>query len=396
MIFDKFLKRKVTTAAALYPVEFPAGRSAFTPWSGDAYQNDIYRSALDAVCRNVAKLKPSHVIQNGEVRHEGPCRLNRILQNEPNPYMSSYDFLYKLTAHLFLYGNSFALINRDASGTVSEIYPLNVSRVEFLGDQDGGLFLKCGFRNGKQYVFPYGDVIHLRRHFNSDDLLGDPPDALSPALELAHTLDEGVVNSVQAGAHIRGLLQIEQIMSPELLRETKDQFVQDFLSVNNYGGIVATDKKGTFTPLNNNPTPIDPDELQFVKQKIFNSLGVSQEIVDGSYNEDQWAAFYESTLEPLALQMSLEFSRKIFSRRELSFGNQILFECNRLQFASSQTKTTLLTNLLPMGVLTINEAREVLNLPSVEDGDRRLQTLNVIDQANANKYQLGEGVSDGK
>ena len=41
-------------------------------------------------------------------------------------------------------------------------------------------------------------------------------------------------------------------------------------------------------------------------------------------------------------------------------------------------------------ITTVNQALEILNLPSVPDGDKRLQTLNVVDAAKANKYQLGE------
>ena len=119
-------------------------------------------------------------------------------------------------------------------------------------------------------------------------------------------------------------------------------------------------------------------------------MGVSERIVNSSYTEDEWAAFYESTIEPIALQLSLEFTRKIFNEREQSFGNQILFESGRLQFSSNATKINLISQLIPYGLLTINQALEILNLPQVEDGDKRLQTLNVVDAQKANKYQLSE------
>ena len=61
-----------------------------------------------------------------------------------------------------------------------------------------------------------------------------------------------------------------------------------------------------------------------------------------------------------------------------------------MQFSSNQTKVNLIKELIPYGLLTVNQALEILNLPSVPDGDKRLQTLNVVDAAKANKYQLGE------
>ena len=62
-----------------------------------------------------------------------------------------------------------------------------------------------------------------------------------------------------------------------------------------------------------------------------------------------------------------------------------------LQFASNKTKVDLIEKLMPYGLLTVNQALEILNLPAVEGGEKRLQTLNVIDAAKANQYQVGAG-----
>ena len=57
----------------------------------------------------------------------------------------------------------------------------------------------------------------------------------------------------------------------------------------------------------------------------------------------------------------------------------------------------MIKELVPYGLLTVNEAREILNLAPVEDGEKRLQTLNVVDASKANKYQLNENEEgDGK
>ena len=42
--------------------------SGMSVWNGSAYENDIYRSAVDAIARNAAKLKGVHVITNAEYR----------------------------------------------------------------------------------------------------------------------------------------------------------------------------------------------------------------------------------------------------------------------------------------------------------------------------------------
>ena len=237
-------------------------------------------------------------------------------------------------------------------------------------------------------MLPYADIIHLRRNFNSNDLLGDGNEALKPALQLAHTQNEGIISAINSGAQLRGILKRTQLANVEKLKDIQENFIKDYLTISNNGGIAVIDNASEYIPLDNKPYSIDERQLQAVKTKIYDYLGICEAIVNSSYDENQWAAFYESTIEPIALQLSLEFTRKIFNDRERAFGNSILFESGRLQFSSNATKVSLIKELMPYGLLTINQALEILNLPSVEGGEKRLQTLNVVSADEAHKYQM--------
>ena len=386
-LFDGILKRKEDNRIqAVRLVNEPT--AAFTSFTGDAYSNDIYRGAVDAIARNIGKLKGSHVIRYGDhEKIEGDCKLNRILQVRPNPYMSAYDLLYKLATHYYLYNNAFALLIRSGRN-LTGVYPITATNTEMLADAEGNLYCRFTFRSGKQFVFPYSDLIHLRRHFNSNDLLGNDNSALYPALELAQTQNEGIISGIKAGANIRGILKFTQLMGATQLQKAKADFVKDYLSVNNDGGVVATDQQMEYTPIENKPVILSADQTQEVKAKIYDYLGITENIVNSSYTEDQFSAFYESTIEPFAVALSMEFTAKIFNDREQAFGNSIMFESGRLQFCSNTTKVNLIKELLPMGILTVNQALEILNLPAIEDGDRRIQSLNYIDVEHATEYQL--------
>lgn len=368
-----------------------AMQNSFSPFSGNAYENDIYREGVDAIARNAAKLKGSHVIKYAahDVR-EGECKINNLLQVQPNPFMNAYDFLYKMVTHYYLYNNAFAFLKKDDKGNLLGIYPITAAHMDYLVDGAGALFGRFMFENGKTVTIPYSELIHLRRHYNANDLLGDNNAALLPALELAHTENEGIIKAIQNGAYVRGIIKFTQIMAPDKLKEEKEQFTNDYLQMSNSGGIVAIDNKMEYQPIETKPVFMDAAQSQAVKDKVYNYLGITEKIVNSSYNEDEFSAFYESVLEPLAVQLGLEFTRKVFTERERVFGNSILFESGRLQFSSNQTKVNLIKELIPYGLLTVNQALEILNLPSVPDGDKRLQTLNVVDAAKANKYQLGE------
>ena len=197
-LFDRIFRRQEKRPVVQFINE---QTGAFTSTCGDAYSNDIYRGAVDAIARNVGKLKGGHVIRYADHNKiEGDCRLNRLLQVRPNPYMSAYDLLYKLATHYYLYNNAFALLERDNRGEITGIYPITCTAAQMLTDGLNNLYCRFNFKSGKQAVLPYRDIIHLRRNFNSDDLLGDDNGALYPALELAHTQNEGIISGIKSGA----------------------------------------------------------------------------------------------------------------------------------------------------------------------------------------------------
>lgn len=391
MILENLFKKRKTITK-----EINIQNGNFTAWGGNAYENDIYREAVDAIARNAGKLKGSYIIKSGNNKKPGnDAKLTRLLQIAPNKYMNSYDYLYKITTHLFLYNNSFSLLDKDNKGNVVAIYPINCNNAQFLEDSTGNLFVKFFLDNGKQFISPYENIIHLRRNFNSNELLGDNNGALYSTLELAEAQAQGLTNAIKSSATIRGILKFENVLAPNLMKKQKDDFVKDYLSIENASGVVPIDNKMTYTPIQGNQNIIDGDQMREVKKKVFDYLGISENIVNSSYNENEWGAFYESIIEPLAVQLSLEFTRKIFNEREIAFGNEIVFDSGRLLYSSNQTKVSMIQNLLPMGILTLNEAREIFNLAPVVDGDKRLQSLNYVDQEKANEYQLGGASNEG-
>ena len=366
------------------------GPAIFTQFSGNAYESDIYRSAVDSIARNVAKLKPVHVVTIERNRKDGDNSLNRILQVRPNQYMTSYDMIYKIVTHYYLYNNAFAYLQKDENGKLTGIYPLSPVNMEYLTDLTGELYCGFFFAGDKQVTLPFRDVFTIRRFYNSNDLLGDKNTAILNTLDLAHTQNEGIANSIKSSATIKGLLKYNQILSPENLKKEKEEFIKDYLSISNNGGIAALDSKMDYVPLEIKGVAIDNEQMSAIKQKIYDYLGVSEKIVNSTYNEDEWSAFYESVVEALGVQISLELTDKIFTQREQAFGNSILMEANRLQFASNTTKVNMIKELFPLGLFTVNQALEILNLPSIEDGERRVQTLNVANTKIVDEYQMNK------
>ncbi|MDR0813447.1 MAG: phage portal protein [Oscillospiraceae bacterium] len=340
----------------------------FQSFGGSAWGNAVFRAAVDTIGRHAAKL----------TAHSDGAAIETLLTTSPNPYMSGYDLLYKLTTAYYTQNNGFVLIERDGAN-VTAFYPLNPSSVEFQQGTDGALYAQMRFADGRQVLFPYGDIIHLRRFFGGGELLGDNNAPLFPLLDTAEVLQQGISAATKNGVALRGVLKFTSLTNPEQIRLEKETFVRDFIA-GNQGGIAATDMRYNFEPIATAPYTIPETQVNAVNAQIYRYLGVSEDIISGNYSEDAFSAFYESCIEPLAIQMSLEFSRKC--------GVAVKFTSERLEFSAAKTKISLLHEAGALGVLSVNEARKLLALPPVEDGDKRLQSLNYVDAKTANQYQM--------
>lgn len=362
----------------------------FYDFSGESYDSDTVRSTVDAFARHVGKLKARHIRRKNGRLLPTDSNIEWLLQVQPNRFMNAYLFYYRLATQFLMSNNVFIWIRRDAMNRVEGFYPLTSSCVE-LFEVSGEMVVRFRFYDGKEYTAPYFDIIHLRRFYFNNDLFGESNrTALTPILSLIDTTNQGIINAVKQSAFIRGLLKFTTMLKPDDMKKQTEQFSADYLTAANNGGIAATDAKAEYVPLNNDPKMIDEKQMTAMENKVYSYFGTNAKIIQSNYSEAEWGAFYESMIEPFALQMGLEFTAKIFTDRAMGHGNEVLFEANRLQYASNDTKVKIIETLVDRGMMSINQGLEVFNLPPIEDGDKRIMSLNFIDADKANDYQLGK------
>ncbi|MFD1953729.1 phage portal protein [Paenibacillus thailandensis] len=383
-MFQKVFSRFAGAVRSALKFRFLGGYNpVFTPFGDNTYESDVVRATVDTIARNAAKLKAKHVRRvNGKVQNVGG-NIERLLSVRPNPKQNAYIFWYKVFTQLLLRSNAFILIDRAGpmeKYRVRGFYPIDCVQAEML-ETENESFIRFQMKQGQTYTVPYSDVIHLRRFFNSDSDFGSGnEEPLLPTLELIHASNQGIINAIKSSAFVRGILKFTQNLNPADRKKQTDDFIRDYLNPENGGGIAATDVKAEFTPINSDPKMIDAKQMGLIEQKVYKYFGVNEKIINSSYTEDEWNAFYESVIEPtFAIQTSLEATAKIFSDNEQAHGNEIVFEANRLQYASVKTKLEL-REMVDRGAMTPNEWRETFNMAPVEGGDepiRRLDTATV-------------------
>lgn len=393
-LFDMIFGKRKPAPETNQPMQMLKLLNGFTPHftdpSANAFEYAAARSAVDAIARNGAKLKPKHIRRvNGQiVTMSSP--LDYILSVRPNQHMDAYSFYYKLLSQLYYKNNAFAYWETDGSGNVKAIHPIDFSRLELL-EHNKQIYVQFHFLGGDKMTLPYSEVIHLRRYYHTHEIYGDMnSDALQKILDMIHTTDEGIINAIKSSAYMRGLLSFNALLNDTDFKKSREKFADEFLDMNKKGGIAAIDARATFTDLKSEPKMINHDQMALIESKVYKYYNVSEPIVRSEYNEEQWNSFYESVIEPLAIQLSLEFTAKLFSDGQKKFGNEIIFEANRLQYASNKTKIEVVQMLMDRGMLSVNQGLEVFNLPPIEGGEKFIMSLNFVDKEIANQYQLGK------
>lgn len=353
------------------------------------YQNLFVRVCVDSLAENGAKLRPKVIRRSGGQQMPGTNKkLQQLLEVAPNEYMNAYEFLYKVITLWGNENNAFIYIRRDDMGDVAGLYPVNYSNCEFV-ERKGFLFVRFSFLTGFTMVVPYEELVHLRRFFGPGDLFGEDNEVtLGKQVGLLNTVNAGFAAAVNSARYLRGILKFNMNLKDDDLAANKQRFVDEYMSLNNNGGVAALDTRADYVELKQNVTMADNSQMKLIREDIMAYYHTNENILLSKYDEDGWAAYYESVLEPLAIRLSLELTRKIFTQREQAMGNQVMFEANRLQYASTQSKINLLKELMPMGLLSINEGREVFNMAPVAGGDKRILSLNYIDAEKATEYQM--------
>lgn len=363
----------------------------FSLWGKNVYDSKVARTAIDRIATHAAKLTPKHI--KNDVNHPINGDINFILQNKPNAIMNTYEFIYKIVSQLYTYNNAFVFVAKDNNGMITGFYPILSYEDRLLEDRDKNIFLKFKFINGKTYTLPYNELIHLRRFYNKDDFWGDTNEVLNTDLDTAHTSSEGIKNAIKMTNSLKGILNFTNAsLKPRDIKANRDQFVQDFLGRGNSSGIAALDSKATFQDINMKPITLDDEQLKRVNQNIYDYFGISEEIIRNDYTPEKWNAFFEGVIEPLSIQLEEAFTNVIFNEKSIKEGHRIIFTTHRLQYASLGQKINMIKVVASYGMITKDEARELLDLAPIggEEGKKIIQSLNNIDSNIANKYQGGE------
>ncbi len=372
----------------------------FSQFGQSIYASDVVQMCIDCIASECSKLQPRHILTDSKSQQQAPkSSINRLFKFAPNELMTTSEFLEKVIWLLMMNYNVFIYPLYDTlpgrgQKNFTGFYPLNPTTAEFLEDEEGTLFVKLFFANGKDFTIAYSDIIHIRKKFSVNDIMGGgmngQPDnaALLKVLEINDIALQGIAKAIKTTLSIKGVLRIKTVMDDAKQQEERKRLEQAIKTGDT--SIIALDLAGDYIPLDVDPKIIDKDTMQFLQDKVLNWFGVSLPILTGQYTDEEYQAFYEKTLEPILIRLGQAFSKCLFSQRELDVGNEVVFYHRLMMYLSTKSKLELLKTTGEQGLLTDDQKLAILGYPPLEDGtgSRRTMSLNYIDTTLANEYQL--------
>lgn len=354
--------KKLEQALQNYFAVISTYQPVYSTYAGGVYEMELTRAAIHCFATHASKLRP-------EVIGGAAPSLGRVLQFKPNPLMDTKKYLYRL-ATAYMTDNNAIIAPLIEFDEIKGFYPLVVGKVQLV-EHGGVTYVRYDMGGGEHFAVELERCGILNQFQYTSELWGESNLCLRPTMELIEAQNQGIINGIKNSAIIRFIAKLANSLRPKDIKDEQERLKEINLGVANSAGIFLIDQKyEDVKQIDSKPYIINPSQVEYIKQNVFNYFGTNEHILQNSFTPDEWNAYYEGKIEPFALEMGLVHTNMTFTEREKAFGNQIFFSSNRLQYASISDKINYVVQMGDRGRTSINEDREVFNLPPVEDGDR--------------------------
>lgn len=362
----------------------------FTTRQGGVYESELVRAAINARATHISKLSV-------EITGAAHPALTAKLKHAPNEFQTWGQFLYRLSTILDINNTAFITPIVDGYGETTGIYSPLPTRCELVQYGDTP-YLRYEFSSGQRAAIELERCGIMTKFQYRSDLFGESNDALTPTMDLIHIQNQGITEGVKNAASFRFWARVSNFSKPEDLSKERRRFdAENFSADAKSGGLLLfPNVYSDIHQVEAKPWVIDAEQINTIKSNVFNYYGVNDDILTNSAYGDRWSAFYEGVPEWFGIQFSDVSSAMLYSPRERSQGNAIRLTANRLQYMSNADKLNVSAQMLDRGIMSINDVREIWNLPPVEGGDVRIirgEYYNATDKVEKNGD--GDDGSDG-
>jgi HK97 family phage portal protein len=336
-------------------------RPVFRTWGGELYEDSLVRASIDAKARNISKLQM--VIQGS-----AKPKLMTQLRRRPNSFQTWGQFLYRVSTILDMQNTAIIVPVINDTGETVGIFPVYYTRLEVVAFK-GEPWLRMEFANNDRAAVQLSKVGILTKFQYRNDLFGESNRALDPTARLIDMQNQAIQEGVKMAASYQFMATLSNFANDEDLAKERQRFTEQNLRASNASGVLLwPNTYKDVKQIETKPYVVDPEQMKLIRTNVFEYFGTNEDVLQNKAYGDAWAAFYEGSIEPFAVQLSDVLTNMLFTTTEQANGALIMATANRLQYMTNKDKADTTAIFADRGLATINELREIWNLPPLPDG----------------------------
>lgn len=183
------------------------------------------------------------------------------------------------------------------------------------------------------------------------------------------------------------IIQLPYVIKTETKRQEAEKRRRDIemqLTSSKYG-VAYTDGTEKITQLNR---PIENNllaQIKDLKEELFSQLGITQEILNGSANEETMLNYTSRVIEPICDAIVAEFNRKFLSKTARTQGQTIMYFNEPFKLVPVSKIADIADKFTRNEILTSNEVRQIIGIKPSDDPE-----ADVLRNKNLNKAKETE------
>ncbi|CAM4019299.1 phage portal protein [Bacillus paranthracis] len=314
-----------------------------------------------------------------------------LLNQENEENMSSRDLIKNMVKDYLLHGQAFAYkqnehetVRGELKRTLKELNYLPAKNMEITKRYNDGIkhtdveYQLTAFTG--QYVggnthktFKPNELLRVLNNpinaFEGEGLLVRGDKLFKQALaEIEHT--NGIY---ERGALPLGILKTKARLNEKAINALRLAWQKLYGGVRNSAKTVILEEGMEYEKISMNPNEIQMNEtMDRTESRICKLFGVPESMISSKANkynsvEQNSLHFLKHTIAPILVALEQAFDRQLLTTREKKVkGYFFRFDVSELLRATEKERTEAIALGLEKGLLTINEAREKLDLPNIE------------------------------
>lgn len=302
--------------------------------------------------------------------------LYRLLRRQPNPEMSAMRFRQTLQAHVLLWGNAYAEIERDVMDRPIALWPLTPDRVAPFRDAAGRLLYRVANANAPESILEPRDVLHIAG-LGFDGMTGySVVGKARESIGLGLATERFGSTFFGNGATFGGVISFKGARPPEMSENGyKESLEARHQGVDRAHKLLALYNDATYTSVG-----VPPEDAQFLQTRSFQTTEIARwfkvpphkigDLSRATFSniESQDTDYFRMSLRPWLVAWEEEIALKLLmpGEEETIFVEHL---AEALLRGDVQSRGDFYSKLYHLKALTPNEIRARENLNPLPGGD---------------------------